>query len=206
MNRTFSAAQTLIVTSVIGTLALIACDPPIDDTDTVRNDLVATSTIDGVAPVPVGITSIQIRFRGEEDEDVSPIENGNFDPIAEAIPAGTVSGSCTEDADCDGGTCVTDFCFFPVDTPVTPFECGIYDVMITGDNGQTCSIIANEGNRDNREDCTTTSDCDDSFSCVDGSCEYRYGGDASFICFGLARWDLSVHINTSNCPELFPTL
>lgn len=228
MKRTFSAAAALFTTATTASL-MVACDSPIVEIESVRNPLItgSSSTATGV-----GITSIEIRFRGEQDQDVEPNTSESFVNIG-GVGAPTIVGLPDADGNCpDGSSASSDACVTPTDASISAFSCGIYDVRVTGANGMSCEFIANDdepgeagttctdkfgcnsGYACQNEACTfvgdatgtactTANDCPAGFSCVEDACAFRYQGDAFYICFLEGRWDLDTHISSGNCGDIF---
>lgn len=211
MDRSLSGKLAFLLPVFPLAAGLIACDPPIGDIETIRNDLsVGTSTVVGVE-----IVSIELRFRGEQDEDVEPTPDEGFESISSGISAPSIGGACVDDADCGGSpsVCRDGSCLTPVDSGVDGFECGVYDVRIMGQvtdptTGMVttgmCEVIVNPTGEDSSgNSCTTAADCAGSgFRCRGGSCEYDYPGEGFYICFTSERWDLTTHVDGSSCPAL----
>ena len=200
MNRSFAW---LLLTA--GAVPLgIACDAPTENTDAISNDLVTlTATVSGSSTTAVAINQIEVRFRGDLDPDIEPIENGSFDTLlSEPLPAAQLGMACTTDEECSDDfsiTCRLGFCSTPTQVDISELECGIYDVRVLGANGQTCEFIANPDNTDLSGDpCTRRADCPDGYLCDFGTCEWNYMGEGLQICFSEGIWELSAHIEPSD--------
>lgn len=213
MKRIFSLAAALTVPVMAGSLGLIACDPPIVPTETVRNDLVDTST---TMPAAVPIASIELRLLGEQDDDITELPGGDSFPITlNGIQGGTIGAACTSDADCgEGSTCVSgtgdddtpaaSLCFTPANVDVSAVDCGTYEVRVNGMNGGSCEFTIP---RPMGETCTTRTDCPGGLDCVDGACAFRqYRGNGFYICFEAGRWDLTAHLSSDNCAAIYPNI
>lgn len=192
-----------MASGVLGAALLASCTPPTGPTETVRNDLFVA----GSPPTTFAFSSIEVRFRGQDDPDIVGEENGAFSGniIPNGLPAAAFGAVCQLADDCGDNPCVPQGggmsrCLEPADANIDGLECGIYDARITRMDGTVCERLVNPDNVDaTGQACSVEADCPAQHRCRGGECLFQYRGDGLRLCFAEERWDLSLHVG----PGLF---